>query len=230
MDDSPVDSPIDIPDRKARPSRVLIVGRRPIERVGIQGLLEEQGDLTVVGQASSPEDARDFLAQAAPDVVLAAWDDRDDEEFAALAEAAQRAGAPLILIGEPLRSGDLAALLQLGVRGFLSPDASGEDITAAVHAAGRGFAVLEPVVAQALAPRPPVGWPEEAPGEEPLTDREGEVLQLVAQGLPNKVIAIRLGISEHTVKFHVGSILAKLDASSRTEAVMRAARRGMLTL
>ena len=66
--------------------------------------------------------------------------------------------------------------------------------------------------------------------DEPLTEREQEVLGLVALGLPNKTIAARLHISEHTVKFHVGSILAKLDAGSRTEAVTRAARRGLLTL
>ena len=74
------------------------------------------------------------------------------------------------------------------------------------------------------------GSPAGAEGEEPLTEREREVLDLMALGLPNKTIAARLGISEHTVKFHVGSVMAKLGAASRTEAVTHAIRQGLLAL
>jgi DNA-binding NarL/FixJ family response regulator len=96
-----------------------------------------------------------------------------------------------------------------------------------------GLLVLDPAVARAALAAAPADRLRAAPAEdlaEPLTDREMEVLHLLALGLPNKAIALRLGISEHTVKFHVGAILAKTGAAGRTEAVMLAARRGILPL
>ena len=97
-----------------------------------------------------------------------------------------------------------------------------------MRAVAAGMLVVDPQLAAAALP---LGLPTTARATTaPLTEREQEVLSLVAVGLPNKGIALELGISEHTVKFHVGSILGKLDAASRTEAVMAAARRGLLTL
>jgi DNA-binding NarL/FixJ family response regulator len=114
---------------------------------------------------------------------------------------------------------------------LLAADATADEIAAALAAVAQGMVVMEPRIGRLLASTvPSSGDLTVAPGEEQLTDREHEVLQLVALGLPNKSIAARLKISEHTVKFHVGSILAKLDAGSRTEAVTLAARRGLLTL
>jgi DNA-binding NarL/FixJ family response regulator len=137
----------------------------------------------------------------------------------------------VLLGGDDLAAGDLAPLLRGPVRAILSADASAEELGAALQAVTQGMLVIEPRVAQMLAAAVPVPQSDVDDGtEETLTDREREVLQLVALGLPNKTIATRLSISEHTVKFHVGSILGKLDAGSRTEAVTRAARRGLLTL
>src|SRR5207249_4410064 len=119
------------------------------------------------------------------------------------------------------------------LRGFLLADVTPEDVGAALHAVARGLVVIDPILVRAL----PSFVADARPGgttvlvvEQLLTDREREVLQLLSLGLPNKTIARRLGVSEHTVKFHVGSILAKLEAGSRTEAVTRAARRGLLAL
>jgi DNA-binding NarL/FixJ family response regulator len=105
---------------------------------------------------------------------------------------------------------------------ILSRDVSEEALVAAIHAAAAGLLVTDPEVHVADAPRPA--------GDLDLTPREMEVLRLLADGLPNKGIAYALGISDHTAKFHVGQILSKLDAGSRTEAVTVAIRRGMLPL
>jgi two-component system, NarL family, response regulator YdfI len=124
-----------------------------------------------------------------------------------------------------------AEALRAGVRGVLARAATAAEITAATLAAARGLVVLQPAAAQALVP------PERVPaaiglavGAEALTPRELEVLRLVSEGLGNKIISRRLGISEHTVKFHMGAIMAKLGAASRTEAVTQAARRGLIML
>jgi DNA-binding NarL/FixJ family response regulator len=97
-------------------------------------------------------------------------------------------------------------------------------VAAAVTALMARLTVVDPVVAGAVFPARP------RPPEEDLTAREREVLSLVAEGLPNKAIALRLGISDHTVKFHINAILSKLGVQSRTEAVVRAVRLGVLVL
>jgi DNA-binding NarL/FixJ family response regulator len=112
-------------------------------------------------------------------------------------------------------------------------EASIEEVEAALWAASRGLLVLSPVLGHGLPALATVGQKDvlaSTSGESPLTDREREVLALLALGLANKAIARRLHVTDHTVKFHVGSILAKLEAASRTEAVTRAARRGLLAL
>lgn len=133
-------------------------------------------------------------------------------------------GIPVLVIGPPGRRRDALAA---GARGYLSIDPEPEALAAGVRAAAAGLTVLEPPPA---ATEPATG-PEtiDAIDVEELTDREQEVLALLAEGLSNKEIARRLRISDHTVKFHVNAILGKLGAHTRTEAVSRAARRGLIT-
>jgi DNA-binding CsgD family transcriptional regulator len=118
--------------------------------------------------------------------------------------------------------------------GALQRDATGEEIVAAIAAVAGGLVTLDRRLAGDLLTPPertPIPTPERlAVTEEPLTARELEVLQLLAEGLPNKLIAAKLHISEHTAKFHVSAIMLKLGAASRTEAVTLAARRGLLIL
>ncbi|GAC1418802.1 MAG: hypothetical protein NVSMB64_28350 [Candidatus Velthaea sp.] len=124
----------------------------------------------------------------------------------------------LVLIDDP--RGDAArALVRAGARGVLPRDATHEDIDAALAAIARGYLVLTSALDD---PRPA--------GTESLTPREGDVLDMLARGLSNKRIGERLALSEHTVKFHVASILAKLGASTRTEAVTIGVRRGLVML
>jgi two-component system, NarL family, response regulator YdfI len=130
---------------------------------------------------------------------------------------------PVVLLLDPADAHAATAALRSGIRGAIARDATREEIQAAVEAVNAGLVVTAadfvsatPATVQDLI--------------EPLTDREREVLELVAEGLSNKLIAHQLNISEHTVKTHVASIFAKLGASSRTEAVSQAIRKGLVML
>ena len=130
-----------------------------------------------------------------------------------------------MLLGEGAWSGDV---LHQGVRTVLPSDASAAEILAAIEAAAAGLAVIDPWDLEALlsaaAPQPV------AESAAPLTARELEVLRMLAEGVANKTIAWKLSISEHTVKFHVAQILAKLNAGTRTEAVTVGIRKGLILL
>jgi DNA-binding NarL/FixJ family response regulator len=211
-------------------TRVFVVSSLPTVRAGLRALLDGFADLAVVGEAASPAAALgEALAAQAEVVVLEGGPDLLADEAVALAAASE--GPRLVLLGPAADERGLAAGLRAQAWGYLPRDASGEELAAAVRAVARGLAVFEPTLAAALYPAVagPLAAADEAEGE-PLTGRERDVLQLVAQGLPNKAIARRLQISEHTVKFHVAAILSKLGAGSRTEAVHLGARRGLVAL
>lgn len=199
--------------------RVLIVADDPLARAGLAALLAGQEGCAVVGQASGADDLSAALAIYRPDAVLwdVGWDAADLPD--ALAEWDVELPPLVALIPEP---GLSAALWAAGARGLLPRDAAPERLVAALRAVFAGLAALDPALIADLpgsAPAPPV---------ERLTRREAEVLALLAEGLANRAIAQRLGISEHTVKFHLNAILGKLGAQSRTEAVVLAIRLGLL--
>lgn len=233
--------------------RVMVVAAYPTVRAGLRAVVQAHEGWSVVGEAS-PEalagrgERGAALASEPADVVLADVEGPlTGELVAALAGDAQpRAG--IVAVGASATDPAVRALLGAGGEdwlgglglGLLPRDASGEEIVAAVEAAASGLVALDRRLARALAAALPAGMPERTPGQgqeaqaqqpgEPLTAREVEVLQLLAEGLPNKLIAARLHVSEHTAKFHVASIMTKLGAASRTEAVTLAARRGLLIL
>ena len=120
-----------------------------------------------------------------------------------------------------------ASIWAAGARGLLLRTSSPAGLAAALTAVAQGLAVLDPELTAAVSPVRDSAPP---PLNVDLTPREQEVLQLLAEGLPNKAIADKLGISEHTAKFHINSILGKLSARSRTEAVTRATRLGLIVL
>jgi DNA-binding NarL/FixJ family response regulator len=214
--------------------RVLIVARQPVVRAGLRGLVGDVAEASVAGATATADEALRLVGDSVADVVLAAWDAVDSDGITAFAGALADRGVPLVLLGDVAPTVDLGPAIRAGARGFLLGEASTEEVEAGLRAAWRGLLVVSPVFGRALpalALTGPVA--EVVPADvvdSPLTEREREVLELLALGLPNKTIARRLNVSDHTVKFHVGSILAKLDASSRTEAVTRAARRGLLAL
>lgn len=232
---------------------VYVVASYPTVRAGLASLVGALPGWDIAGQ-SAPDrlaglasDTSGTALPTPPDVVLA---DLDDEIDTAIVdrwlEALHPTAGLVALSAEPQgrrngRSGSAAILAELahiaGDRGLafgaLRRDATPEEIAAALSAVAGGLITLDRHFATLLL-QPSLSvapTPERLAGpEEPLTAREIEVLQLLAQGLPNKIIANRLHITEHTAKFHVSSILMKLGAASRTEAVTTAARRGLLML
>ena len=211
---------------ESNPLRILVSAAYPALRAGLRAMLDASPGLTVVGEfASASETAEVDLSVA--DILVA--DVQDEAAIAALAELADGIGM-VFLAGEP----GLYRVLENRApqpRALLLQGATAEELAAAVLAVSHGLVVTDPAVAAALAHEHPYALRELA-GATPttLTARETDVLKLVASGLPNKTIALRLGISDHTVKFHVGSILGKLGAASRTEAVTLAVRSGLLPL
>ncbi len=157
------------------------------------------------------------------DVLLIEVEDLNEHDWRALAELP----IPILLLMDAPNSGPVMPALRAGIRGAIPPDATPQEIESAVHAINAGLVVTTSMFLAELLPETQIFGEELA---EPLSSRELEVLDLLAEGLSNKLIAHRLNISEHTVKTHVASIFAKLGASSRTEAVSQAIRRGLVML
>jgi two-component system, NarL family, nitrate/nitrite response regulator NarL len=208
--------------------RTLVVADSPLARTGLIALLDGIG-ITVVGSVNEAADLLDTIEVYRPDVVI--WD-MGWQPLAALDRIADLRGvAPLVSLSADHGTAiDAApALLGAGVRGLLLQSESSEALCAALHAVAQGLMVVDPVIAAAMYTGGTADSGDRAMVES-LTGREMEVVRLIAEGLPNKTIARQLKISEHTVKFHVNAILTKLGAQSRTEAVVRATRLGLITL
>ena len=207
------------------PVRVLIVAADPLARNALSALLRDHDALLVAGQAAASEDLAAVVAVYRPDVLLwdAGWDGAARADtFATVAEA-----LPPFLAIAPADAA--AALWAAGARGVVGRDVAAHKLAIALAAVAGDLCVFEPAQADAGEWTPPVAGAMTALVE-PLTPREMDVLRAVADGLSNKLIARALDISEHTVKYHVNSILGKLDAQSRTDAVVRATRAGILLL
>jgi len=202
--------------------RVLVVSLDRLSRAGLGAVLDQQPGLTVVGQVSGDENALLPLEVYGPDVIV--WDVSWETASAMDNLRLLPENTPALLALAATES-QAAQARAAGARGFLSRDASPEALAAAIMALSHGLQVADPALAGGLSPAEP------GPGSNsPLTPREHDVLRLLAEGLPNKGVASRLGVSEHTVKFHVNSIMGKLNAQSRTEAVTLATRLGLLPL
>jgi two-component system, NarL family, response regulator YdfI len=198
--------------------RLLIVASSAVVRAGFEALAASNPGLQVVGSLPDFTGVEDVH----PNVVLAA---APLEEIPPLPGGS---AVPLVLITSDSQPVWTLEALRLGVRALLPRDASQAEILAAVEAAATGLAAVDPQDLDALLSS---AAPVQAAGEvSALTARELEVLRMMAEGAANKIIAWKLGISEHTVKFHVASILAKLGASSRTEAVTIGIRKGLILL
>jgi DNA-binding NarL/FixJ family response regulator len=184
--------------------RVHIAASTPIGRAGLEAVMRTHADYEIVA------------VESAADVVVTDTlrNGTHDESAAAV----------VLLVDDPPPAW-AAELLRSGVRAVLPHDASAAQIVAAIYAAAAGLAVVPIDDVAAVLPEARMEEPAE-----PLTPRETQVLEMLAEGLSNKEIAARLGISDHTAKFHVNSILAKLNAGKRTEAVMRGIRIGLIMI
>lgn len=206
--------------------RVLVLAADPLARSGLAALLSTVRSITVCGLASDRDDLGAALAAYLPDVLL--WDLGWDPmaRLEAMAAAPDSAPPILALVADV---GMAAEAWSAGARGVLDRECSAELMAAAVAALCAGLSIFRQGSGAGTRPAQPAQAPSLRPVES-LTPREMEVLRGMADGLSNKLIARQLAISEHTVKFHINSILGKLDAQSRTDAVVRATRAGLLLL
>ncbi|HET7080741.1 MAG TPA: response regulator transcription factor [Chloroflexia bacterium] len=205
-------------------TRVFIAALTPMLRAGLRTMLAG-AELEVLGETAYLAGDLD-LAEA--DVLLVA----DESLLGNLAQVLSGSRRPAV-VALADDAGPAATLRALDLPGWaiLPRDAPMDELQTTVLAAAHGLVALPVALAERMLSQPaPVEALNPTPLDEPLTPREREVLDLLAEGLSNKLIARRLQISEHTVKFHVSSIYAKLSASSRTEAVSQGARRGLITL
>jgi DNA-binding NarL/FixJ family response regulator len=207
--------------------RVLVVARSELERAGLEALLVGRGHVTVGGGSATPAEARGRLEETAADVVLVVLERGADPPRLGLSpDVAARAPA-LIVLAEVLPHGWAVRAVRGGVRAVLPRTAGDDALVAAIEAAAAGLVVLP---ADALDGAPQGTAAHAVAPPEPLTAREAQVLALLAEGLVNKQIAARLGISRHTVKTHLGALFHKLGVTTRAEAVAVGARAGVILL
>jgi len=195
------------------PIKVALLTDDPLLRAGLSSLLAQVGSIDVVeGDAAE----------------VALWDAGTDasKTLARLAELRTMQMPVVAVVGDPAHT---APALAAGARGVVLRDQVGPGIHAALAAVRSGLTVMDTSLANTLVPHQPVR--DHVPkGRGELTERERQVVQLLSEGLSNKLIADRLGISDHTAKFHVNGVMMKLGASTRTEAVVEAMRRGLIKL
>jgi two-component system, NarL family, response regulator YdfI len=210
--------------------RVFIVAASSFARAGLQSLFEGK-DVEVVGSAPNLDSLGDQGSDAGADIILVeASAEQLEVVIDSLTSSELASEANVVLLSDDSEPRGFAEAMRAGVRAFLPGDLPRDQLLVALEAVAAGLVVLHPAEVDAMFPATdpvPRALPELA---EPLTPREIEVLQMLASGLGNKEIATRLEISEHTVKFHVASILGRLGAGSRTEAVSLGFRRGLVLL
>ncbi len=204
--------------------RVLVVADDPLARAGLATLIANQFVLVMAGQVAVDNELPGAVQVYRPDVIV--WDLGPNSSHALERATFHDLNIPVVALLSDIT--DAADAWTVGARGLLPRGTSAENLAAALAAVARGLTVIDPEFATALLPTAherSLAQPVEA-----LTPRELEVLRLMAEGQSNKAVARQLGISEHTVKFHVNAILGKLNVQSRTEAVVRATRLGLILL
>ncbi len=208
--------------------RVFLIAAAGRSRERLEELLDS-ADAEVVGRADDLEEFDEELAERAEIVLVDASSEPLDELLEMLQENGMLRGLQMVLLADRLPALWVNQAVRTGVRAVLPTDLSAEQLAAALDAVSQGLVVLRPDELQAARNTRTPGS-ETLELVEALTSREKEVLQLLARGLGNKEIAARMKISEHTVKFHVASILGKLGAATRTEAVSIALQRGLVLI
>ena len=218
------------------PIRVLLVDDHAIVRDGIRSLLTTEPDIQVVGEADNGRHGISMAEQLQPDVILMDLVMPEVDGIEAIRRIMSRQPRARILVLTSFDAEEkVFPAIKAGAMGYLLKDSDSEDLIRAIHQVHRGESSLDPKIARKVLremwaePRPA---PESAPEHavEPLTEREVEVLKLVAQGLSNEEIAQRLVVAERTVRTHVSNILGKLHLANRTQATLYALREGLASL
>ncbi len=210
------------------PITILVVDDHAVVREGLRAFLGLQDGFEIVGEAADGEEALERAQQLDPDVILMDLVMPNQDGVSAMRTLKQRASrSRVIVLTSFLEDDRLLPALEAGAAGYLLKNSQPAELARAVRAAHAGEAIIDPAVAarlvRALSERPAT-----AGALDGLTNRERDVLSLIAQGRSNKRIALELGISEKTVKTHVGHVLAKLDVTDRTQAAVLAVQAGLV--
>ena len=207
--------------------RILVADDHPMLREGLVAVLSTQPDFDIIGEAADGSEVVRLAEALRPDVILLDLEMPDVDGVAALEGLRDAVSAARAIVFTAYDTDErILRSLRAGARGYLLKGASRQEIFDAVRTVHAGGSLLEPGVTTRLLDHVREGGEQ----TEPLTPRELEVLALISEGLHNSEIAGRLFVTERTVKFHVSSILAKLGADNRTEAVALAARRGLIRM
>ena len=212
--------------------RVVVAAISAVRRGGLEAVVRNGPSFKLVGSLPAIVGFAARIQELQPHVVIADMAQADTQFFQA-ANDLERAGIGVVVLVDEPSVGWTSRALQAGVRAILPRESSENEIASGVIAADRGLVLLDPEITKELASqtRAVTSSSQNGPDRlEELTAREVEVLRLMAEGFGNKQIAARLGISDHTVKFHISSILAKLSVSSRTEAVTQGIRMGLIVV
>ena len=224
--------------------RILLADDHPIVREGLRAVLETQADFKVIAEAASGDEALRLALAFQPDILLLDLEMPILDGVETIRRLRQQQPSSRVIVFTAFDNDErIIHAVQAGANGYLLKGAPREEIFKAIRITMEGGSLLQPVIASKLlrhmGHQPVAGSPSSSshhlptphmPPYEALTERELEVLNLLAQGMPNKEIASQLVISERTAKFHVSSIMGKLGATNRTEAVSLAAQKGLITL
>ena len=205
--------------------RIAVVATSAVRRVGLERIVRSHAEFQLAGSFGAVASLVSFARSTGVDVIVIDSDSIHDLLLEPTSNAA------IVLLTEVSDARSISRLLRSRVRAILSRESDPDDVLSAIYAAYDGLVLLSRPTAESLAAvygDQPLEVEDEF--SEEITSRETDVLRMLAEGLVNKDIAARLGISEHTVKFHISSILDKLGASTRTEAVTLGIRRGLIPI
>jgi DNA-binding NarL/FixJ family response regulator len=205
--------------------RIAVVATSAVRRAGLESIVRSHAEFQLTGSFGAVASLVPFARNTELDVIVIDSDSIRELLLEPISEAA------IVLLTEVSDARSVARLLRIGVRAILSRESDPDNVLSAIYAVYDGLVLLSTVTAESLAAvygEQPLEVEDEV--SEEITSRETDVLRMLAEGLVNKEIAARLGISEHTVKFHISSILDKLGASTRTEAVTIGIRRGLIPI
>ena len=210
--------------------RIVIVDDHPVVREGIGAMLKREPDFKIVGEASNGLEAIEKVRELSPDVVLMDLRMPELDGVEAITRIkAENQDVKFIILTTYSDDEYIFRGIAAGARAYLLKDAPREELFRAIRTISKGESLIQPVVASRLLDRL-AELSKKTPASETLSEREIEVLQLMAKGVSNKDIADQLSITQSTVKTHITSIFQKLNVTSRTEAVTTALKKGIIQL